>query len=398
MRVGIFTDSYKPYTSGVVTSISTFKEELTRLGHQIYIFAPSYPNYFEQEENVYRFFSLPSPTNKDFTLAIPVHPGLNLTVKKLNLDIIHVHSPFTMGRVGLHYARRYKIPLLFTYHTKYDQYIHYVPLAQHWAREITIKYSNNFCSHCQHIVVPSSEVKEMLVNYRIKTPISIIPTGVPVDKFKGGNNKWLQENYNIPEGNQVLLFVGRLTKEKNLEFLIQAFQKIKNELPDSTLVLTAQGPLETELKNLCVELGLSLKNDVVFTGALPFDQLVHVYQSADLFVFSSVTETQGIVLIEAMAAGLPVVAVKASGVNDMVDNEVDGILTDCDQEEFARAVCRVINNPDLYARLKKGALKKAEELSSANMARKMEELYARLASNHFRRHHRLLEVISRFGS
>ncbi|MEN6463155.1 MAG: glycosyltransferase family 4 protein [Syntrophomonas sp.] len=398
MRIGIFTDSYKPYTSGVVTSISTFKEELTRLGHQIYIFAPSYPNYYEEEDKVYRFFSLPSPTNRDFTLAIPVHPGLNLTVKKLNLDVIHVHSPFTMGRVGLHYARKYKIPLLFTYHTMYDQYIHYVPLAQDLAKEVTIKYSNNFCNHCNHIIVPSSEVKDMLDNYRIRTPISVIPTGVPVEKLKEGEDNWLQENFNIPRNNRVLLFVGRLTKEKNLEFLIQAFKKVKKVLPDTTLVLTAQGPLEEDLKKLAAELELSLTSDVIFTGALPFESLVNVYHSADLFVFSSVTETQGLVIIEAMAAGLPVVAVSASGVNDMVDDGVDGILTTCDQDEFAQAIYLVMSNNDLYLKLHKNALNKAQSLSSANMALKLEGVYEKLLNTNVRRRHRVLDVSSWFGS
>lgn len=398
MRIGVFTDSYKPYTSGVVTSISTFKEELIGLGHQIYIFAPSYPNFYEEEDKVYRFFSLPSPTNRDFTLAIPVHPGLNLTVKKLNLDLIHVHSPFTMGRVGLHYARKYKIPILFTYHTMYDQYIHYVPVAQDLAKEVTIKYSNNFCNHCNHIIVPSSEVKDMLDNYQIRTPISVIPTGVPVERLKNGERNWLQENYKIPANNQVLLFVGRLTKEKNLEFLIQAFKKVKEVLPDTTLVLTAQGPLEADLKELAVKLELSLSTDVIFTGALPFESLVNVYHSADLFVFSSVTETQGLVLIEAMAAGLPVVAVRASGVNDMVDDGVNGILTDCDQDEFARAINLVMSDDELYQKLHRNALKKAQSLSSTNMALKLEGVYKKLAGNKIHRRHRVLDMSSWFGS
>lgn len=397
MKIGIFTDSYKPYTSGVVTSISTFKEEMTRLGHEVYIFAPSYPNYNETEENVYRFYSVPSPTNPDYTLAIPVYPGLNIIVKKLKLDIIHVQSPFTMGRVGLHYARKYHIPLLLTYHSRYDQYVHYVPVAQDLAKEVTIKYSSSFCNHCDHIVVPSQDIADIVQEFEVKKPISVIPTGIPLYKFEGGDPNWLRSNYAIPGQNKILLFVGRLTKEKNLPFLIKAFKKVKTKHRDCTLVLTAQGPIESELKSLSHHLGLS-GSDIIFTGALPFETLVNVYHSADLFVFSSLTETQGLVLTEAMAAGLPVVAIRASGVQDMVDDGVDGILTNNDMNEFVAAVNSVLEDDELYQRLKNNAFHKAEIMSSRNMALKMEELYENLIDQRSYRPNRFLDVGSWFNN
>jgi 1,2-diacylglycerol 3-alpha-glucosyltransferase len=381
LKIGIFTDSYKPYTSGVVTSISNFKEELTRLGHEIYIFAPSYPHMDEEEENVYRFYSFPAPTNPDFTLAIPFYPGIKLLLKKLQLDIIHVHSPFTMGRVGLRYARKYDLPLLFTYHTRYDQYVHYFPLAHDLAKEVTIKYSSNFCNNCSHIIAPSSEIEAIIRSFDVKTPISVIPSGVPIDKFNGGQEGWLREHYDIPEGNRILLFVGRLTQEKNLPFLIESFKKVKMTLPKTTLVIVAQGPMEDELKELVLEMGLSLEKDVIFTGVLAFESLIKAYYSADLFVFSSLTETQGLVLIEAMAAGLPVVAVRASGVREMVDHGINGLLTNCDSDELGAAICRVLNDDELYQKLQVNARKKADSLSSHNMALKLERLYKELVAN-----------------
>lgn len=398
MKIGIYTDSFKPYTSGVVTSICTFKEELENLGHQIYIFAPSYPEYNEIEDGVYRYYSLPSPTNPDYTLAIPIYPGMNSLLKRLNLDIIHVHSPFTMGRVGLHYARRYDIPIVFTYHTLYDQYVHYVPVAQDLARDVTIKYSKNFCNQCDHIIVPSREVETILTELNIKTPRSVIPTGVSIEKFSHGDSQWLRKNYNIPEKNRILLFVGRLTKEKNLDFLLDAFKEIHQQAPDTSLVITAQGPMEGELKQQALRLGLNLKQDVIFTGALPFDTLVNVYYSADLFVFSSVTETQGLVLIEAMAAGLPVVAVRAYGVQDMVDDGVNGYLTSQSIPEFSQAVCGLLDDKETYQSFSKNALLKADTLSSHNMTRKLEELYLQLDIRNRRRRIRVKDLIGRFGS
>lgn len=398
MKIGIFTDSFKPYTSGVVTSICTFREELENLGHQIYIFAPSYPGYSENEYGVYRYYSVPSPTNPDYTLAIPIFPGMNSLLKRLDLDIIHVHSPFTMGRVGLHYARRYDTPIVFTYHTLYDQYVHYVPVAQDLARDVTIKYSKNFCNQCDHIVVPSREVESILTELNIKTPRSVIPTGVPIEKFNQGDRQWLREHYDIPEKNRVLLFVGRLTKEKNLDFLLDAFKEIHQQTPDTSLVITAQGPMEGELKKHALRLGLDLKQDVIFTGALPFDTLVNVYYSADLFVFSSVTETQGLVLIEAMAAGIPVVAVRAYGVQDMVDDGVNGYLTPCSIPEFSQAVCKLLEDDKTYQKFSRNALLKADSLSSHNMARKLEELYLQLDIRNGRRRLRMKDLIGWFGS
>jgi len=381
LKIGIFTDSYKPYTSGVVSSISTFKEELTRLGHEIHIFAPSYPHYSEVEDNVYRYYSIPSPTNPDFTLAIPVHPGMNMLVKSLQLDLIHVHSPFTMGRVGLHYARKYNLPLLFTYHTRYDQYVHYVPLAHDLAKEVTIKYSSHFCNNCDHLIAPSSEIKAIIKSFKVKTPISVIPSGVPLEKYQGGDAGWLRRHYPIPQENRILLFVGRLTQEKNIPFLIQSFKEVKAHIPKTTLVIIAQGPMEEELKELVTSLDLSLNQDVIFTGALPFESLVNAYYSADLFVFSSLTETQGLVLIEAMAAGLPVAAVRASGVQEMVEHGVDGLLTANDTTALATAVCRILNDKRLYRSLQVNARKKAEKLSCHNMALKLEKVYQDLVTS-----------------
>lgn len=398
MRIGIFTDSYKPYTSGVVTSIVTFKEELMRMGHEIYIFAPNYPNFTEKEPGVYRYYSLPSPTNPDYTLAVPVYPGMPNLLRRLNLDLIHVHSPFTMGRVGLHYARRFGLPIVFTYHTLYDQYVHYVPVAQDLARDVTVRYSTRFCNQVNHVIVPTVEVEEILHGYGITTPISVIPTGVPVHRIENGDSTWLRRNYNIPEENRILLFVGRLTKEKNLEFLIKAFKEVREKIPATTLVLTAQGPLENDLKKLAVKLGFSLEQDVIFTGAHPFETVVDIYHSSDLFVFSSVTETQGLVLIEAMAAGLPVVAVKANGVLDMVDDGVNGILTPCEIEPFASAICKLLSDDTIYKEYRQNARKKADSLSSQAMARKLEAVYNQLYNRSGYRHRRVMDLIRKFGS
>lgn len=397
MKIGIFTESYKPYTSGVVTSISTFKDELTRLGHEIYIFAPKYPHHEEEEENVYRYVSVPAPTNPGYTLALPLNPGMMALMKKLQLDLIHVHSPFTMGRVGLHYARKFDLPLLFTYHTRYDQYVHYLPMAQDLVKDVTIKYSRHFCNECDHIIAPSYEIESIIRSQMVTTPITVIPTGIPLEKFNGGDPYWLRKNYPVPPGNKILLFAGRLSQEKNIPFLIESFYRIKQKMPDTSLVLVAGGPLEDELKTMCIDMGLS-EHDVLFTGQLPFESLVNAYYSADLFVFSSLTETQGLVLIEAMAAGLPVVAVRASGVREMVEDGLDGLLTKEDCDEFAGAVCRILRDNAYYLRLRANAKLKAEQMSSQNMALKLEQVYMQMLEADYHHTHSFIKIDSRMGS
>lgn len=392
VKIGVFTDSYKPYTSGVVTSISNLKEDMTRLGHEVHVFAPKYPNYEEAEANVYRFFSVPSPTNPDYTLAIPVHPGMNQLIRNLHLDIVHVHSPFTMGIVGLRYARRFNLPLLFTYHTRYDQYVHYFPVAHDLAKDVTIKYSSHFCNNCNHLIAPTEEMAEIIRGFDVKTPITVIPTGVPINKFTGGEPGWLKRNYHISEEKRILLFAGRLTHEKNLPFLINTFKQVKKQRPSTSLVIIAQGPLEEELKSLVKTLGLSLIEDVIFTGALHFDDLLKAYYSADLFVFSSLTETQGLVIVEAMAAGLPVVAVRASGVQEMVDDGVNGFLTPPDCSAMAAAIIKVLDDEHIYKQFRDHALDKAQSLSSYNMALKLERVYEDLLTEPRERPNSILDV------
>ncbi|MGI6514060.1 MAG: glycosyltransferase family 4 protein [Syntrophomonadaceae bacterium] len=375
MRIGVFSDSYRPYTSGVVTSICTFNEELSKLGHETFIFAPSYRNYRDEEENVFRIFSVPSPSNPGYTLAVPLSPRVNRIVKTLNLDVVHVHSPFILGQIGASCSRRLGIPLVFTYHTLYDQYVHYVPVAQEIAREWANKYISSFSNRCDLVITPSLEIKKMIQSKGIKTPIEVIPTGVETRKFEKGDPTWLRRRYNIPPERKICLFVGRLSREKNIDFLLQAFQKIKAEYNETCLVIVATGPLEKELKKMVINLGLALNEDVIFTGFLPEENLVDAYCGADIFIFASVTETQGIVLVEAMAAGLPLVVVKATGSQEMVEHERQGMVVDYDLDVFARQVLHLLRDDELRKRFSAAAVKRASELSSRAMARKMEQQY-----------------------
>ena len=374
MNIGIFTDSYRPYISGVVRSIDSFASELRKMGHNVYIFAPKYKG-APDEPYVYRFHSVRPLANNDFTLAIPFSSKLRTTLSKLNLDLIHTHSPFIMGRLGAHCARRAGIPLVFTYHTLYDQYVHYVPVVEPVARWAVVHYTANYCNRADRIITPTTVVAKMIKNYGISTPISVLPTGIDYQLFKSGDPNWLRERYGIGQNEKILLYVGRLGQEKNLDFLMHAVRLVKKKLPDQKLrlVLVAGGPERENLERLAVE--LELCDNVLFTGPLPPKEVAHCYKGADLFTFASCTETQGLVLLEAMAAGLPPVAVGANGVLDMVESYTDGILVDLDLEKFSSAIVELLTNPELKDKLVQNARLKAERYSTSNMAKKLSALY-----------------------
>jgi len=368
LKIGVFTDSYRPYTSGVVRSIDTFTSELKAMGHDVYIFAPSYPRYREEENRVFRFASIPAPTNPEFSLALPFSLQLRPTISRWRPDIIHVHSPFLLGRVGARYARQLGVPLVFTFHTLYDQYVHYVPFAREVTRELTRRFCRDFCNQCDLVVVPTGIIGEHLKKMGVRTPVKKIPTGINLEEFSGGNKQWLRDRYAVRPEEKILLFVGRLGREKNVEFLLHVFAAVQKDMPQTRLIIVGSGPEEETLKKQTVELGLG--DRVIFTGALPRAEVVHCYCGADVFVFGSQTETQGLVLAEAKAAGLPVVAVRAFGAVEMVDDGEDGFLTDIgDRESFRHYVELLLTDRELHERMSRRALDNVRALSSNRCAR-----------------------------
>lgn len=387
VKIGIFTDSYLPYTSGVVRSIQTFNEELTKLGHETYIFAPSYKDCSSSDSRVFRFASIPSPTNRDFTLALPFSLKLRPTIKQLNLDLIHVHSPFLLGRLGARYARKIDVPLVFTYHTLYEQYVHYMPfansgskdiahIAQVVSKDLAQKYSRDFCNQCDLVITPTGAVAEYLQEIGVTIPLRVIPTGIKTAEYKKGDRGWLQEQYNISPGDRVLLFVGRLGQEKNIPFLIESFKMIKSRINNVVLVIVGRGPEEEELKNMAA--GLGLEDRVIFTGNLSPQDVINCYAGTSVFVFPSVSETQGIVLAEAKAAGLPVVAVRAYGAAEMVENGIDGCLTELDTAEFAEKITALLENEQLRSEMGKNAEKNAARLDSVHCTKLLSDCYQSL--------------------
>ncbi len=374
MKIGIFTDSFRPYTSGVVRSIELFSREYNNLGHEVYIFGPDYPMLHPpKEEGVFRFVSVPWPTMPDFSLPIPFSAQLGSTIRKVGLDIIHAQSPFLLGRLGARAARRYRLPLVFTFHTLYDQYVHYFPFVENTSKQVVQSIARNFSNRCNTVVAPSQLVVNYLRRIGVESPVVNIPTGVDLEEFKSCSDTWFKDNYGVKPDEKVLLFVGRLGQEKNVIFLMKAFQAVNDKFPKTRLAMVGKGPQEQKLRKMAKDMGLEEK--VIFTGVLPRQTIVHCYASADLFVFPSVTETQGLVIGEAKATGLPVVAIRAFGPAEMVYHNDDGILTDPSLPAFTEAIITLLSDRELYESMSKKALENVTEISSRRCAEDMLQIF-----------------------
>jgi 1,2-diacylglycerol 3-alpha-glucosyltransferase len=383
MKIAFFTDSYKPYLSGVVKSIDTFREELENQGHRVYIFAPDYPG-TEKEEGVFRFRSLPTPVQNDFRLAIPLSHKITEQLRELEIDIIHTHSPFLMGWLARYAARRLSLPLVFTYHTLYDEYVHYLPVIKNLAKAFTIRYCREYCQSADLVIAPSVFVEKRLRGYRVKTPIVTVPTGIDLETYLRKDMEQLsslrRELAEKADFERLLIFVGRLGEEKNVYFLLRAINKLLKDSGDElALLVVGDGPERISMEDYCSQVGISSK--VIFVGKQSPEMVTAYYQLSDLFVFPSVTETQGLVTLEAMASGLPVVAVDAAGTRYMVDDGVNGILVEEDENAFAGAVLEILKDDESFQKMSESALTRAMSLSSEKTASRLVEGYQSLFNN-----------------
>ncbi|MCB0173261.1 MAG: glycosyltransferase family 4 protein [Anaerolineae bacterium] len=373
MNIAYFTNTYFPVVSGVVQCIHTFRRSLTEQGHNVFVFAQNARDYDDNDPSVFRYPAFSLPTQPNYPITIPFSSRVNGVLPTLNPDVIHTHHPFLLGTTAARHAARLKVPLVFTFHTRYQEYSHYVPLNQKWVKAAIKTYLGNYMQRCHHIIVPSNSIKEQLAeDYGITRQITAIPMGLDRSLWAMADGEVVREARGW--GNDtVLISVGRLAKEKNWPTLLKAAAPILKARPNTRLVLIGDGVERHSLEKLAQTLGVA--DRVEFTGTLDHAQVIAHLKAADLFCFASVTETQGLVTLEAMAAGLPVVAVNATGTRDAVTHEREGLLTDNDASALTQAICRVLDNPALRSRLAGAALKQAQSFDAEEHARKMVSVY-----------------------
>lgn len=374
MRIGIFTNNYLPVRGGVAASTEILRQSLNALGHTPYIFAPRFSGYTDRSPDVFRYPSLPALTYPEFPLAIPFSPGITRAVRDLRIDIFHAHHPFLLGQAARRLARRFGRPLVFTYHTRYEKYAHYVPFPRRVVERVAIRRSSAFASGADLVIAPSQWVRRFLMEQGVSRPITVLPTGVEVDVFTPGDQAVARRSLGLPLAGPLLLSVGRLDREKSLDLLLTAFAHIATAIPQGRLLLVGQGKETTRLKALGRRLGCGDRID--FVGGLPREALPAYYRAADLLLFTSLTETQGLVLSEAHACGLPAVAVRAPGVDETIRDGETGFLTKPDTRELAESALRLLlDSPGRRAMGEKARQLAEQEFSAHRQVRKLLTLY-----------------------
>ncbi len=376
MRIGIFTESYQPIVNGVSVATCTLRDELIRRGHEVFVFAPRFGGYSDNRDDVFRFPSHHSILMRDYPIPIPYAPDLFRTFESLKLDVVHTQTPFLLGLTGAKWARRCGIPLVSTNHTLYTEYVHYFPVRPKWiSRQFMIWLMRWYYSGCDGVVVPSGPVEKRLRSYGVRTRVQVIKTGVvgaaPLD---AEGRESVRARFGVGRDGALLLYVGRIAREKNLVMLLRAFEKTTREHPDARLVLVGGGPALAETKRFAEGLGLGDK--LQFTGMLSRAEIDPIYGAADVFVFPSTTETQGIAICEALSAGLPVVAVDAGGIPENVEPERDGFLTKDDPDEFAERIGLLISDPIRRAEMGRRARENAACFSIERMVSDFEQFYS----------------------
>lgn len=372
LRIAIFSDSAFPILNGVSVSVDALITELRRRGHSVHLFTAAYPHHKDNDPNTYRFRAIESPWTKGYPLAFPPFYRMLRKFRRQEFDIIHTHTPFTIGFVGLRWAESHEIPIVSTYHTLYDRYAHYIPyFPRRYTRFRMAKHTNFYYNNVDHVITPSEASARWLVRHSVTKPITVVPTGVPKGPMIDRTEARLA--LGISPDQRILLYVGRIAKEKNLEVLFESVARVFAEDPAARLWLVGDGPHRGGCTSLVRILGIGDK--VNFVGSVPRKDVDQYYAAADLFVFSSITETQGLVVIEAMNFGVPAIAVTGGGASEAIEEGYNGFVVKNEPAAFASAVLTVLNDDALSAKLAEGAKATARKYGPEAMAEAVLQVY-----------------------
>ena len=400
MNIVMFTDAYWPRVNGVTVSVDSFSHALIRAGHQVMIICSSYPETSDTEyisglgerENsgagepqVIRVPSMPSPISKEDRVAmINKFFWVAKQIERFGPDIIHINTEFMIAEFGFQYAKQHYLPVIYTFHTLWEDYIrNYIPLIPDFClRFVARRILKNIMRRSDRIIVPTPQIWEVVKSYKIRKETDLLPTGVDprlftreksdVEKFRAG----LEEKFPELRGKRVLLFAGRISKEKNVAFLLNILPEIVKKHPDVLLLIAGNGPDLYGLKEECETLNVS--GHCVFTGYLARKDLALAYAMSDIFVFPSVTDTQGLVTIEAMLSGIPVVAIGAMGTLEVMGGDNGGFMVKNDPAEFTARVFDLLEDDELYRRKVAEARIHAQFWTIDSMTEKLEKIYRKM--------------------
>jgi 1,2-diacylglycerol 3-alpha-glucosyltransferase len=372
LRVAMFTDSAFPILNGVSVSVDALVTELRNQGHSVHLFTARHPGYRDPNPNTYRFRAMETPISKGYPIAYPPFYRMLQKFRRHEYDIVHTHTPFMLGMVGLRWAESHDLPLVSTYHTLYDRYAHYFRiLPRRYVRFRIAKHTNFYYNHVDHVITPSEASLKWLRRHSVSTPMSVIPTGIV--RGPALERAEVRQALGISPDSRVLLYVGRLAKEKNLHLLLEAAAMVFRKDPRARLWLVGDGPFRDECVSQVRAAGIG--DRVRFVGFVPREQVAKYYSAADLFVFSSITETQGLVVQEAMMHGLPAVVVAGGGASASVADGVNGFVVKNEPRELADTIARVMENEALYVRLAEQAPRSVRDLGIPAMCEDVLAVY-----------------------
>jgi len=377
MKILFISDVYFPRVNGVSTSIQTFRHELRALGHTVHLIAPEYITPSSDETDILRVPSRAVPLDPEDRLMSFKWVMQHLEkIRGEQYDIIHIQTPFVAHYLGTRLSKLLSIPAIETYHTFFEEYLfHYVPFIPKWImRFVAKRFSRHQGNSLHGMVVPSHPMLNILKNYGINTDMEVIPTGIEPESFTPGDRAIFRKNYNIPQERSVLLFVGRVAHEKNISFLLKVTDQVRRVIPDVLFVIAGEGPARKSLDQEAKE--LHLLENVMFVGYLDrHTELNSCYRSADIFIFSSRTETQGLVLLEAMAQGVPVVSTAELGTRDVLSEGLGVWIAQEVVSDFSEKIIKLLGNLEARKVLGDSGREYAHGWSASMQAKRMLSFY-----------------------
>lgn len=386
MNIVMLTNTYTPHVGGVARSVEAFAAEYRRRGHRVLVVAPEFDNPPQDETDVVRIPAIQHFNGSDFSAVLPLSGLLTETLDAFRPELVHAHHPYLLGMTALRVARYRELPLVFTHHTLHEQYTHYVPGDSPALRRFVIELATRYANLCDQVFAPSESIAALLRERGVAAPVAVVPTGVNLEHFAHGDGPGLRRLLGIPDDAFVVGHLGRLASEKNLGFLAEAVAAFLKMAPHAHFLLVGQGPAEADIRALFERASLSARLHVA--GILEAPQLAAAYHAMDVFAFASRSETQGMVLTEAMAAGVPVVGLDAPGVREVIQDGRNGRLLPDESVEAFRAALQWLAQLPAQARrqLNQGARATAEEFSMPRTVDKAlgcyEALRARALADH----------------
>jgi 1,2-diacylglycerol 3-alpha-glucosyltransferase len=380
MNICMFTNTYLPHVGGVARSVHSFAMDLRQMGHRVLIMAPEYKkeSEFAPEQDTVRLAALQHFNGSEFSLRIPLPFVVEREIESFAPDIIHSHHPYILGDTALRVAHKNRLPLVFTHHTLYEKYVHYLPLESDRLESFVISLATLYANHCDQVIAPSPSIAGLIRSRGVTSPVSEIGTGVDVRFFADGRRHHFRNAYCIPRDALVLGHLSRLAAEKNLDYLARAVSLFMSDHPQACFLVVGAGPCSEEIQAVFAQAGMA--DRLIMPGELTGRSIADAYHAMDLFVFASLSETQGMVLAEAMAAGLPVVALDASGVRDIVEDQGNGRLLTAGStpSDFAAAIHDSFADPERLSQWRIQALQTAQNNSRQVSARKLAVLYGQV--------------------